>query len=313
LEKRCRIAGAGICCLDHIVVSPRVSWGDTAYVTAYRVQGGGLVGTALVACARLGARCAVFSLLGDDVVAAQVESDLRKEGIATGGIVKVSGAGSPFSFVHVDHDSGERTIFHRGDARLVWPGSTDLAGVAHSDALLVDHYFPDLALAAAKTARAAGTPVVADAVPGADTAALLEMVDVLIAPRHFARDAGLENDLDKALDAIHAYGPSTAVITLGARGWVYSGPTGRGRGEAFEVDVVDTTGAGDVFHGAFAYGLARGWSTPRCGEFAAAVAALKCTRVGGRSGIPDLSRTLAFLRTRRGSVWDDCGDVTRRR
>ncbi|HIJ74707.1 MAG TPA: carbohydrate kinase family protein, partial [Candidatus Hydrogenedentes bacterium] len=93
----CRIAGAGICCLDHIVVSPQVGWGDTAYVTDYRAQGGGLVATALVACARLGARCELFSLLGDDPMADQIVSELEDEGIGTAGIVRVGGAGSPFS------------------------------------------------------------------------------------------------------------------------------------------------------------------------------------------------------------------------
>jgi len=69
------------------------------------------------------------------------------------------------------------------------------------------------------------------------------------------------------------------------------------------VDVVDTTGAGDTFHGAFAYGVARGWDTERCGEFAAAVAAIKCTMPGGRTGLPTLQKALEFLRSRGRLDW----------
>lgn len=91
-------------------------------------------------------------------------------------------------------------------------------------------------------------------------------------------------------------GPETVLITLGAKGWIGAGRDGFIRGEAFAVEAVDTTGAGDAFHGGFAYGIARKWEIGRCTEFAAAVAALKCTQVGGRTGLPALQRTLDFLK-----------------
>jgi len=298
-----RIAGAGIACQDFLVVAPRAAWGTQAEVTEFRAQGGGLVATALVAAARLGARCDLFGLVGDDPVGRDILDELENEGVSTAGVVSVPGASSPLSFVHVDQDSGERTIYHRPGDGLVWPESTDLSAIAGCGALIVDTCFPELALAAARTARAHGVPVVADARPSDTNAELMREVDVLIAPRQFARDAGLDHDLDAALEAIHGFGPTTALITLGSDGWVYSAPDGRGQGTAFSVEAVDTTGAGDVFHGAFAFGLTQSWDTARCAEFAGAVAAIKCTRVGGRTGIPAFDQTIEFLRTHSNLDW----------
>lgn len=294
-----RIAGAGIACLDHIVLAPQVPWGDTASVSGYSVQGGGLVATALVACARLGAECDLFSLLGDDQTGKQILDELRTEGVRASGVARVEGGGSPFSFIVVDEVSGERTIFHRSGAGLAAKApSIDLSPIAGADVLLIDDIYPELALAAAKLARENSVAVVADLIPDPANAGLLRYVDVAIAPRHFARRIGCEDDLSAALAAIHAYGPATAVITLGAQGWIYSDATGRGRGGTFDVDVVDTTGAGDTFHGAFAYGLARGWDTAGCCNFASAVASIKCTMPGGRTGLPTLARATEFLRER---------------
>jgi sugar/nucleoside kinase (ribokinase family) len=262
-----------------------------------------LVATALVAAARLGARCHLYGLVGDDQVGGAIRKELEDEGVSTAHMVVVPGASSPLSFVHVDQDSGERTIYHWSGDSLVEPRSMDLSEVGECDALVVDSCFPRLALAAAQTARACEVPVIADARPSSANADLMREVDVLIAPRQFARDAGLDANPDAALDAIHEFGPKTAVITLGADGWVYSTPDGRGRGPAFSVDVVDTTGAGDVFHGAFAFGMTKGWDTDRCAEFAGAVAAVKCTRLGGRTGIPDLARTLEYLEKNGSLAW----------
>lgn len=300
-----KIAGAGICCLDHIMVAPQIPWGDGTRASDYCAQGGGFVATAMVACARLEADCRFFSLLGDDQTGDQILAGLREECVSLDEIVRFPGGESPFSFIHVDDRTGERTIFHRAAQGLNWtPKTHHLDLISECGALLIDDYYVDLSLAASIKAREFGVPVVADMTPKEKNFHLLGSVDILIAPQHFARKVGLEHDLDRALDAIHEMGPTTAVITLGGDGWVYSDPNGRGRGKAFKIDVVDTTGAGDVFHGAFAYGLALKWGTARCCEFASAVAAMKCTKVGGRTGIPTLSQVTEFLKVRSGMDWD---------
>ena len=292
-----KIAGAGVCCLDHIFVAPQVTWGGTARVEEYRVQGGGLVGTALVACARLGASCLLFSFLSHDEVGAQVASELAAEGIKLEGVAGIPQGTSPFSFIHVDSRSGERTIFHRPAAGMERAILPDLGRIAECDVLLVDDYYPELALAAARTARQNGVPVVADlTVSLSKCPDLFREINVLIAPRAFASQIGHAGDLPGALQAIHRLGPETALITLGREGYMYSAPEGRGKGKAFKVAVVDTTGAGDAFHGAFAYAIARRWELQRCAEFAAAVAAIKCTKPGGRTGLPTLPQAVHFLK-----------------
>ncbi|MEI6915574.1 MAG: PfkB family carbohydrate kinase [Armatimonadota bacterium] len=299
-----KIAGAGICCLDYIVVAPTVPPGNTGRVKDFHKQGGGLVATALVACARLGAHCELWSLLGDDETGNDILTELNEERVSTAGVWRIEDGHSPFSFIHVDAHSGERTIYHRSAQTMHWKRPDEaLSEIKGCGALLIDDYFIDLATSAAKTARKAGVPVIADMIPDSRNKELLESVDILIAPRHFAENLGCQDNPREALDAIHELGPETAVLTLGADGYVYSDKNGTGGDSAFRVDVVDTTGAGDTFHGAFAYGTARGWDTPRCCEFAAAVAAIKCTAPGGRTGLPTLHQTLEFLQQRGALGW----------
>ncbi|MDO8587306.1 MAG: PfkB family carbohydrate kinase [Armatimonadota bacterium] len=297
------VAAAGICCLDYIVTSPRVQWGDTAWVTDFRAQGGGLAATAMVACARLGADCSLLSLLGDDQVGDVILSELAAEGVRTDGVVRVSGGQSPLSFIHVDEATGERTIFHKKGASLGGAPPAEATLLSDVQALLIDDIYPALAMDAARLAHELGVPVVADLAFSSGSSDILRQVDVFIASRHYAREIGFGDAPESALDEIHRLGPKTAVITLGADGYVWSDDAGRGVGEAFRVDVVDTTSAGDAFHGAFCYGLACGWETARCCEFAAAVAAIKCTRPGGRTGLPSLDQTIAFLQGRSKLDW----------
>jgi len=301
-----RVVAAGIACLDRIVVAPRPAWGDTAEVGEYCVQGGGLAATALVACARLGAHAEMIGMVGADSTGEQILQGLQREKVGTAHMRRIEGGASPFSFIHVEQETGERTIFHRRAAGLTWnpDGRCEAERVvAHAQAVLMDGYYPDLAREITALAGVHGVPVVADANPDGSNREWIAKVDVLIAPGHFLKDGGFGDRLDDAIDAIHGLGPATAVITLGGDGWVASDAEGRYSGRAFEVAVCDTVGAGDVFHGAYAFALARGWSTPRCAEFASAVAALKCTRIGGRAGIPSWTQTVEFLRAHNPNGW----------
>lgn len=300
------VAGAGVACLDYVFASRRPAWGGTAQVEDFLVQGGGLVGTALVACARLGARSRLYSFLSSDETGTRIAAELAREGIRLDGVVAVPGGRSPSSFIHVDTHSGDRTIFHRPAMGVEKAAIPDLSGITGCQALLIDDYYPELALAAARTARAGGIPVIADvAVNPARSDEFIRNISVLIAPISVAGKLKNSQDLDAALEAFRGLGPETVVFTLGPEGWVFSGPTGRGQGRAFAVKVRDTTGAGDAFHGAFAYALARGWDVERCAEFAGAVAAIKCTRPGGREGLPTLDDALAFLNKNGRLDWSD--------
>jgi len=307
LMKEVTVGAAGICCLDYLVRSPwPARQGTEVRVKDMTIQGGGLVGTAAVAAARLGAKCRLWSLLGEDAAAEPILEGLRQEQIDVGGVQKVKG-GSPFSFIHVDETSGERTIFHHEARGLKRDFGASLAGIAECEVLLIDDYYLDLSLAAAAAARKAGVPVVADATPGERNRDLLRRVDVMIAPQEFVRVGGFGEKPEASLDAIHAMGPTTAVITMGRKGCMYSERTGRGTGRAYEVQAVDTTGAGDVFHGAFAFAMAQKWELGRCADFAAATAAIKCTKPGGRTGIPTLKTVLDFLKANSSLDWKHFG------
>jgi len=292
------IAGAGNCCLDYLFSAPTVSPGGTARVKEYALEGGGLTATALVACARLGATARLASLVGDDETGRQIRRDLVKEGVCCDAVLELTATSSPVSFIHIDDQSGERTIFHYSADTMEQSPSRDLSALQGADVVLVDDVYPSLGRAAVRYAREWGIPTVADTVPCYKNRDFVAQVDVLIAPQKFAPNIRSMEDAQDALKTIHDYGPATAVITLGGDGWIASDAGGFYHGPSYPVEVVDTTGAGDVFHGAFAYGLAVGWATPDCARFASAVAALKCTALGGRAGIPNLERVCRFLSDR---------------
>lgn len=294
------IGGVGVCCLDHVILAPRAEAGGGARVAEYLAQGGGLTATALVAARRLGARAWFQGVVGTDEVGRKIVDELEREGVDCTSVLSVAGSVSPISFVFVEPGTGERTIYHRPAGPWSLPARPK-GSLPESDVLLIDGHLREWMLSAMADARQRGIPIVADLVPPVGEGDLLAQVDVLIAPERSIEKLECGKDAQAAVEKILAAGPRVAVITMGERGWIAGADLWRG--EAFEVEVVDTTGAGDVFHGAFGVAMARGWDVPRCAEFASAVAALKCRKLGGSTGIPSLSETLAFLGEMRPEGW----------
>jgi sugar/nucleoside kinase (ribokinase family) len=175
----------------------------------------------------------------------------------------------------------------------------DLDRLKGASCLLIDGFWPDSALQAARRARAEGVPVVADfgGVEG-KRKELLPLVDFLITNEECARRVAGRDDPERACRMVQEMGAKVVVATLGDRGCAFAGEGVAGRMPAFEVDVVDTTGAGDCFHGAFCVGVVRGWPLERTLEFASATSALKCRKLGGRAGLPTLDEVNAFLEER---------------
>jgi ribokinase len=132
--------------------------------------------------------------------------------------------------------------------------------------------------------------------------AFIPYVDVLITGEGFARGLTGEDDIWAAGEKVLEMGPRIFCETVGERGSYTITRGERFHVPAFDVDVVDTTGAGDVFHGAYIVGMAHGWSPRQCAQFSAAVSAIKCTKLGGRAGIPTFEQTMAFLQAR-GIEW----------
>lgn len=261
------------------------------------VEGGGLVATALVAAARLGARTEIRTWIGGDEEGRLVLAGLETEGVDLTGVRTVSGARTAVSFIHVTETSGERTIYHR---RGPTPPEQEISEAvrmqSHYDAALVDAVWPEVSLPFARAARQAGVPVVADFCPRHGLQELAASVDALIVPKACTLSLWPRGDWKTRLEALIDLGPSLAVITAGAEGCYYLDQGDLVHQPPFPVDVVDTTGAGDVFHGAFAYGLGARLPLRQCIQLASAVAALSCRALGGRSAIPTPQETREFLR-----------------
>ena len=292
------ITGVGYCGMDYLCIVPYVPHDDKVELAESLIQGGGPCATALVAAARLGARAAFCGAVGDDERGAQIVGGLAAEGVDTRGVKIRRGSDSPAGFCWIEQKSGKRSIaWTRGSARPLTPRELDRDLIRNSRVLHLDGHQTQAALAAAKLARKSGVAVSLDAgtlVPKIDE--LLELADIVIASEKFALRYTGETRMDAAVKKLFSGARSFSAVTLGKAGSVGFDGKRLLRCPAFKVDVVDTTGAGDVFHGAFAFAYASGKPWAECMRFAAAAAALKCTRFGGRTGIPDLKTTEKFLR-----------------
>lgn len=260
------------------------------------VQPGGQVASAMVACAGWGLRTRYVGKLGDDEAARLHEEAFARAGVEAH-LIKVPGAASPRSLILVDRQ-GERTILGRRDLRVVLQaGEVQRKWVEAARALLVDGHDVTAATAAAQWARAAGIPVVADlddVYAGVED--LLHCVDYLIVSRDMPLRLTQTQDLPTALQRMQErYGTQLSAATLGAEGVL--GWDGRKfvRAAAYRVAVVDTTGAGDVFHAGFLYGLLQNWEMQKQLDFACAAAALNCMAQGARGGLRPLDDVFALM------------------
>ena len=295
------VVGLGCGCFDFIGIVPHIPTVDEEIqMLETSQQGGGEVATALVALSNLGTTTAYIGKIGDDPIGTIIKADLEDSGVDTSNLFVDKGATSLASVVLVDKESGKRTISicvpTYADVR---PEEVNPELVSSAKALLVDCTFRAAALEAARIAQAAGVTVVLDAdVQGYDEqiGELIALTDVLIPSKAFSSLHTKQDDPERAVQAFLEEGPSTVVQTLGSEGSLCYHDGNMFRSPAFQVDVVDTTGAGDVFHGAFIHGMLQDWSLPKTVEFASAVAAIKCTKLGGRAGIPTYDEADAFMR-----------------
>jgi sugar/nucleoside kinase (ribokinase family) len=300
------LIGLGLATLDHLMqVESFAQPVGQAKVKAFDIQGGGLTGTALVAAARLGLSVELWGVAGTDRLGDWIVAGLEAEGVGLQGFRRRDGMEGPLVLVFVDGETGERRFQLARWLRDADPYPLDLERLDGAKCLLVDGMFPRAAVEAARYARSRGIPVVADlgGVEGSQRE-LVSLVDYLVTNEDCARrvaggSAG-PDDPERACKLMSAMGPRVVVATLGGRGSVYGEGENISRQPAFPVSVVDTTGAGDCFHGAFCVGVVRGWGLGETVRFASAAAAIKCQRLGGRAGLPRMTEVEAFLRERGG-------------
>jgi sugar/nucleoside kinase (ribokinase family) len=292
------ITGLGFCGMDYLCQLPHIPLDDKVEILQSAIQGGGPSVNAIAAAARLGSRTAFIGCVGGDQCGRDIVTGLAAEGVDVSGMKTRAGAESAAGFCWIEKETGKRSIaWTRGTARPLAADEIAPALIRSSTLLHLDGHQTGAAIAAAKLAREHGVTVSIDAgtaVPRIEE--LLELADVVIASEKFARRYTGLADVETAAKKLFTARCKFAAVTMGGEGAV--GFDGREvlRCPAFKVAVVDTTGAGDAFHGAFAFKFVRGGTWPQCLRFASAVAALKCTKFGGRAGIPDLKTTQEFLK-----------------
>jgi sulfofructose kinase len=264
----------------------------------YSTVGGGMAANAAVAAARLGAATAFWGRGGEDAAGQEMRDALANEGVDIRHFRLFAGGRSSVSGIIVDR-SGERQIVNfRGQFPLEadWLPLDELAGTS---AVLADPRWPEGAVAMFGKARTLGIPTVLDG-DVADTSVfeqLLPLTDHAVFSEP-ALNGFAGSPSDEALASLARFNCRVIAVTRGREGvsWYEDGHLKRLA--AHPVDVVDTTAAGDVFHGAYAIAIGGGLGIAEAMAFASAAAALKCTRPGGRAGIPTINDCIEFMRTK---------------
>ncbi len=285
------LVGLGLNATDTVLALPEhPERGSKVSFHSSSVLPGGQVATVVAACAQWGLSTRYIGKLGDDPAAQLHRAEFARLSVDTR-IVVAPDAPSPHSYILVD-PSGERTVLNQRDPRLtLQPAEIACEWVVPARALHLDGYDTEAAVLAAGWARASGVPVIADLdelYPGIER--LLPLVDHLIVSRDFApRLTGIPS-LPDALRRMHAdYGATLSAATLGEHGVLAWDGTEFHAIPAYQVQVVDTTGAGDLFHAGYIYALLQGRLLPDRLRFACAAAALNCTAVGARGGIASVA------------------------
>jgi sulfofructose kinase len=262
------------------------------------VVGGGIAANAAVTIARLGGQAALATRLGDDPTGKAIIEELEKEGVDCTLSRRFGGRRSPTSAIFVD-GRGERLIMSYADPNLPDEPSWLPARLPEGlNVVLGDTRWLEGAAHLFRLARRTGIPAVLD---GDRRPALPEAMElathVAFSEQGLAEVTGIA-DPAEGLKALAQRAGNWLAVTVGERGVYFLENGAVAHEPAFRVATVDTLGAGDVWHGAFALGLAKGMGERQAVRFASAVSALKCTRFGGRAGIPARAEVEAFLKER---------------
>jgi sulfofructose kinase len=269
--------------------------GEKNFASHLHAVGGGPAANAAVAIARLGGQAALVTSLGRDAIGDEIVAELASFGVDCTGVRRVA-APSPLSAVVIAPD-GERTIINRTDPHL-WRSAAppSHAELADSDAILVDVRWPSGAVEAASIGRDLGIPIVVDC----DLTDEPVPRDLLTSATHVVFSQPAFERLARTTTATTVERVASdlggfVAVTMGSDGVVWSEGGSTHRTPAFRVEAIDTLGAGDVFHGAFALALAEGLPTSDIVQWSSAAAAVKCAAGGGRAGFPSRPDVVAHI------------------
>lgn len=295
-----KIVGIGANVCDTLFSVPTYPKEDTKMRAESMMQaGGGPCATGLVAASKLGESTAFIGNMTDDNPGMFLKSDFQKWGVSTDYINIKSGYTSFSSCIWLAADSASRTcVFYKGDVPALELSDEQREAIKNAEILMIDGNEMSAAIDGAKYAKENGTKVLYDAgglYEGVEN--LLPHADILIPSEEFALGhTGCESAEEAAKALYEKYSPEVVVITQGKKGGIlYDGKTVT-EYPAFLVDAVDSNGSGDVFHGAFAYALTQGYDFYKACVFSSGVSALKCTKVGARTGVPTFDEVIKFLK-----------------
>ena len=260
-------------------------------------SGGGMAANAAATIAKLGGRAELWSRVGDDDSGSKIKAGLKAAGVDVRSLQSFEDGRTSTSAITVD-SKGERLIVGARDINM--PSGTSwlpMERITGASAILADVRWLEGLRVAFERARNEGIPTILDADLGAREALteVLTLTDYAIFSGDALKDFAPEGGTGARLRRVRSFGPKYAGVTLGARGYRWLDDNGPGEQPAFPVDVVDTTGAGDAFHGAFTLALIEGRSVTECARIACATAAMKCTRLGSRAGLPTRKELETFL------------------
>jgi sugar/nucleoside kinase (ribokinase family) len=293
--------GFGLNAVDHLIVVPEYPAFDTKMrLLEHQLSAGGQTATAMVALQRLGLKTAYAGRFGSDTEGQFGLATLKDEGVNTDYAEVVEGSATQMAFITIDVRSGERTIVWDRDERLAYkPAEAPRDFGSQGRVLHLDAHDPPACVRVAQDAKEAGTIISADidniyeGLP-----ALLPFIDILVSSKEFPhRLTGIDNARASLVELKSRYGLVIAGMTLGdqgalvyCEGWFIESPAYPAPGGCR-----DTTGAGDAFHAGLLYGLLTGEEIETSLKFGNAVAAMKCSALGARPGLPTREQLAEFL------------------
>ena len=295
-----KIVGIGACVADMLMSVPHFPKEDTKLrATASKMAGGGPCATGLVAASKLGTETGFIGNLAGDSQGAFLLDDFKKYGVSTELVSIKSGYRSFSSVIWLAEDSSSRTcVFDKGDLPPLELDDGAYEAIEKAEVLMVDGNELSAAVKAAKHAKKCGTTVLYDCGGLYEgVAELLAATDVMIPSEEFALGhTGEKTVEDAAKKLFEMYSPSVVVITQGKNGGTLYDGKDLIRYPIYPAKVVDSNGSGDVFHGAFAFALTKGYSYEKCCHFSSAVSAIKCMGVGARESVPNFETVKKYLK-----------------
>jgi len=292
------VVGMGLNSVDFLTLVPQFPTQNSKMrIRQFSKQGGGQVATAMVALARWGIKTKYIGKVGGDELGSFSLNSIRQAGVEVSSVTIEPGATNQFAVILVEGVSGERTILWDRDERLMYrEGELYKEEVCSGKILHLDGHDIQAASRCARWAKEEGIPTVIDIDKVEPlTGELIKEIDFIITSSRFPLLYTGILDQEKALLELQKHTNGFLCTTLGEEGAMTLANGEIIRSKGFPIKAVDTTGAGDVFHAGFIYGLLQNWEVEETLRFANAVASLKCRSLGGRQGIPRLDEVKKLL------------------